>query len=179
MWPMLIVLQSPSVDVLACIVDRHREIHVQALNTQASIDRLCVPVIRGRTWLRELELDATLPCTFLGPLRRGLGAMIDRQRDRQRAIRQPSISGSCELVPRHREIELNQRTLATEPIDSGEHPERLLVEQLVIYEVHTPALIRCRRRLHRTAMQAHLLAAAHLDALDLLADTDAERTSIE
>jgi hypothetical protein len=56
---------------------------------------------------------------------------------------------------------LYQRRLPTKLIDDREHAKGPAIEQLIVNEVHAPALMRtlCLRRY--TAMQAHVLASSN------------------
>jgi hypothetical protein len=62
---MPIVVDPPSLNFRLGIFDRQELINVQAFITQAAIERLYIAVIHRLSWLREVELDAALPCPFL------------------------------------------------------------------------------------------------------------------
>jgi hypothetical protein len=54
---------------------------------------------------------------------------------------------------RQRKAGVQQHTFATLFIDHGQHPKFSAVLQLIMHEVHTPRLVRGRRRRCRSSMQ--------------------------
>ena len=60
---------------------------------------------------------------------------------------------------RQRETHFRQRTLATPLIDHGQHPKRPAVDQVVVDEIHAPALALAGRHRSRLAMRRHVLPA--------------------
>jgi hypothetical protein len=51
--------------------------------------------------------------------------------------------------------------LATKLIDHGEHAKWPAIEQLVVNEIHAPALVRALRLRDHASMQTHVLASTH------------------
>ena len=74
---MVIVIDPPRFDLLACILDRFELHHVQALIAQPPIERLDMPVFSGFSGMDEVELHASPTCPFLEHFRCELRAVID------------------------------------------------------------------------------------------------------
>lgn len=110
---MVIVIQSPSLDFLLRIFDRKELIDVQTLVSQPAVERFYVAVIRWLSRTREVELDASLPCPFLERLGCKFRAVINRPGDRHGTLQKSAIESLRNPLSRHRESDLNQRTLAT------------------------------------------------------------------
>lgn len=75
-----IVIDPPSLDLLACIRQVTGLSDIQALIAEAAIERFYVPVLSGFSGLREVELHASLIGPLLKRFRRELRAMIDGDR---------------------------------------------------------------------------------------------------
>jgi hypothetical protein len=74
---MVIVIDPPRFDLLACIFDRFELHHVRAHIAQSPIERLDMPVFSGFSGMDEVELHASPIRPFLEHFRRELRAVID------------------------------------------------------------------------------------------------------
>jgi len=111
--------------------------------------------------MREVELHAALIRPFFQCLRRELSAVIDRDRQRSSSAINDPIQSGYDITSAAAEARLYQWGLATKLVDDCEHAKWSTVEQLIVDEIHTPALMRTLRLRHHASMQAHVLAPTH------------------
>lgn len=77
--------------------------------------------------------------------------MVARDRPWQRALRGHGLEGVDDAASGQRHIGLQSYTLATPLIDDRQHAERPARGELVMYDVHAPALMAPARRRYDTA----------------------------
>src|SRR4030095_15162299 len=111
--------------------------------------------------MREVELHSSSVGPFLERLGGELSAVIDRDRQRSSSAINDPIQSGYDVTPAEAEARLYQRRLATKLIDDREHAKWPSIEQLIMDEIHAPALMRTLRLRHHASMQAHVLAPTH------------------
>ena len=76
-WAIIVVIDSPRLDLAASVGQREEYIGVEAFVAQTSIKGLDVAVVDGLPRSDEVELDTVLECPCVEHLGLELGAVID------------------------------------------------------------------------------------------------------
>ena len=93
----LVVIYSPSVELLLRVGEGYKLVHVQALIPYATVKRLDVAVVRGFTRSREVELYPTVKGPGLQRSRDELCPMIDGDRGRIAELLGDALQGRHDM----------------------------------------------------------------------------------
>lgn len=163
MRPSLVVVAAPLLDGRAGIGQADEPALVQALVAQPAVEALDVAVLHRLAWLDEVEQHAVRMCPLIRCLTRELAAIIaDDALWQPAGVREP-IQHARDAFARERGIDLNRRTLSREVVDNREGTKGAPVAQVVVHQVHAPALIACGDDGLHHASDRDALAAAPSD----------------
>ncbi len=128
--------------------------------------------VSGFSRVREIQLHVTAPRPVFECPGDKFRTMVDRDRQRRSPWCRDTIERGGHVASLEREAWLNQGTESSELIYHGEHANRPPVEELIVDEIHAPALDRTRGARNNPAMQTHVFAPwnshAHLQAFQLI-----------
>lgn len=142
MWPSLIVVYTPSLQLFGCIRKRQELVGVQACRSEPAIECFDERIVRRLAGAREAQGDAALKGPEVHVTRDELTALIDPGCLGVAGSTAYPIQCRNHVLAAIAEPRIKHRHIAREGVDDGQNPQRLARRQLVMDEVHRPDIIR-------------------------------------
>ena len=133
---MLIIVPPKRIDFLLRVLQRREPMHVQTVETQASIEGFDHGVVRGLAAPAEVQDHAV---GVRPQIHRGtdeLGPVVAIDPLRQSALKPQPLECRRDIVATQALTDIDRQALARERVDDGQCPEAAPIGQLVGHEVH-------------------------------------------
>lgn len=144
MWPDLIVVSTPILHFLPCVVKAQEPVRVQAFASELAVEGFDEAVVGRLAWPGEVQRDIALVGPQVEIARHKLGALIDTDRRRESHFIANPFQYLHDIDAAKGESWLQRRREAGERIDNCEHAKLAPGCQLVMNKVHGPCLVRPR-----------------------------------
>lgn len=99
-----VIVLAPGFKLLPGVGQIEEQVRIQTFVAQAAVEALDKAVFRRPAWPDEVELHAILIRPNVHHPAAKLGAVVDRDRDRQAAARGQDVEAGDDLLPSQRQI---------------------------------------------------------------------------
>lgn len=141
MWPDFVVVSTPIIHFLRCVVKAQEPVGVQAFAFELAVEGFDEAVIRWLAWPRKIQLGALLVRPDVEIAGDELRSLVDTDGLGVANGLADALQGDHDILAAIGETRIDGRRKMTEGIDDRQHADLAAGSELVVHEIHCPGLV--------------------------------------